>query len=441
MSNNFIDNNVIQKSNYLISCKYKGSLLENQIITLGLGRITEKDGQPYACVLVKELKEITNNYGKNIYRDAKRVTKSMVNHSIIIEDGDTADLDVEQGKILAMSFITNANYTNGKIEMWFNRVLSPVTIDLKRNFTSLEKSILMSFKKDYTFRIYELFRKEIHKMTEKKKQINVNYPLNEFKAIIGIIDLNNTEVKLAIEKGKSFDYIAEHVKVDKQFKRWQDFKVKVLDVANEEMKAISDIYFEYEPIKSGRGGKVVSIDFTIFKRETVIDISNKQRLIDELDSKYEEQCSLFEYNEKVSELIEYVGGIVSETQAYDLLQTAEYNLELIKECHDYSKTQKIINNYMSWMKSAIARGGYKETKPIVMIEGSVEQGEKVTNIMNDYNETKEDTSKAAWENVVKKKPDFKEFLAYYDIDEELLELTKTSEECIKLYVDWKLKRG
>lgn len=62
---------------------------------------------------------------------------------------------------------------------------------------------------------------------------------------------------------------------DNEYTRWDSFKVKVLDGCQQALKEITDISYTYEKGKSGKGGKWLSIIFTIHKNEP----TNKQMSI------------------------------------------------------------------------------------------------------------------------------------------------------------------
>ena len=51
----------------------------------------------------------------------------------------------------------------------------------------------------------------------------------------------------------------------KEYPLFANFKVKVLNIAERELKAKSDFYFEYKTIKTGRA--ITDIEFTVIEKE------------------------------------------------------------------------------------------------------------------------------------------------------------------------------
>lgn len=427
------NNNIIKKSNFLISAKYKATIMENKIIAIAMGKLIVKDNVPFASLTVSELKKYLNvdSVDRNIYRDVKRAVKALVSHPIILEDQvfDVQNDESVSGRIHALSFITNAVYENGRIDIWFNKEFNNYMFNLKNNFTLFELQVMMKFTKDYTFRLYELLRKEVYRI-KGNSCIKISYTLAELKCLIGIVDINRSDVRIAIERGKSWEYIVDDMKTERTFVKWGELERKVIKVAQKEIQELSDIRFEYTPIKRGRGGKVVGIDFYIHK-----NVEN-DLVATTIEGNDYIQLSLDDYNVQIDELYKAFNGVFTKEQIKDLLKISEFNSEIIKEAYECSLKQKYIDNLMGWIKAYIKNGGYTN-KAIVVSNGSVEQGERIQEVLEDYTNNKDQYSFIAW-NKIKTSTDFKFFTDHYDIDLELLELTREPRECIKLYVDWKL---
>ena len=67
---------------------------------------------------------------------------------------------------------------------------------------------------------------------------------------------------------------------DAPFEDWRNFRRKVLEVAKKELEEseYSEICFDYEPVKSGKGGKVTGIRFFVKKNPKCIHHSDLQRM-------------------------------------------------------------------------------------------------------------------------------------------------------------------
>jgi plasmid replication initiation protein len=90
----------------------------------------------------------------------------------------------------------------------------------------------------------------------------------------------------------------------KQYPEWRDFKRDVLDVCQKALSEHTDIKFSYEPIKRGKGGKVVAIKFDIQKNAQYVDQFSLDEYIDlhamaESDTESKEtQCESDQFEEQ-----------------------------------------------------------------------------------------------------------------------------------------------
>lgn len=66
----------------------------------------------------------------------------------------------------------------------------------------------------------------------------------------------------------------------KQYLDWRNFKRSVLDVCQKELSEHTDVNFTYEPIKRGKGGKVVAIKFNVQKNTDFVDQFSLGEFID-----------------------------------------------------------------------------------------------------------------------------------------------------------------
>ena len=66
-----------------------------------------------------------------------------------------------------------------------------------------------------------------------------------------------------------------------EYDRWERFRVRVLDSCQKALKETTDICFTYERGRVGKGGKWLTIIFTIFKNENYIDQLTLEEFIEE----------------------------------------------------------------------------------------------------------------------------------------------------------------
>jgi len=116
------------------------------------------------------------------------------------------------------------------VKVKINIDVAKYLLDLNEGFTRHDAEIAFKTRSIYTARIYQF----ISRYKDKEQYV---MPLNEFKSWLGIED---------------------------KYEAYYDLKKKVLDVACNELKKISDLYFDYETKKKGK-----TVTHIIFKIKTL----------------------------------------------------------------------------------------------------------------------------------------------------------------------------
>ena len=261
----------LMKSNLLIGAKYKASLMELRVTYAALfmlqnNKYKEEPDGFYVSMYPAELKKFLGLEGHSIYDTLDPVAKSMTNRSIGFSDPVTKTFDY-------INLISRAKYENGVFTVKFNKDMQDYIIDLKSNFTNLNRLTMMSFSSAYSFRLYELLKQQCFYPNsyqgERNNIFSYNVGLSELKFNLGVINAELDEVRKILSNGNKPDYErAEEKSPEKitSYGNWSNFRAKCLDVAVTEINTLKecDIYVEYNPIRVGRGGKVKGIDFTIY---------------------------------------------------------------------------------------------------------------------------------------------------------------------------------
>ena len=242
--------NLIVKHNDFIEAKYNLTLTELKIIAK-LYSMIKKDDDDFkvykftANELMEDLK-LNNNYD-----DLKEAIRKLLTRLIIIR--------TEQA-VLATTFLSSAEYfKNTTIELSFDKKLKPYLLQLKNNFTMYQFENVIALSSVYAIRIYELC-KQYQKIKER---------------IIEIEDLK------------------EILEIKKKYKKYNDFKKYVLEIAKREINEKTDINISFEEIKTGR--KVSAIRFLISAKKEIKAIKNKEIIenIEEVKEYPEEVLELF----------------------------------------------------------------------------------------------------------------------------------------------------
>lgn len=296
---------IMVKSNYIIEASYKLSLQEQRLIYLLTAKINKSDTyfKPYKFTR----SEVSNILSKHnlTFSELSNYIDNLRNKELVI---------IKENSILKAKWLSSAEYfTDGSFELCFDDKLKPYLLQLKDRFTKLSLDKIITFNSSYSCRIYELL-----KQYENIKVRTAN-----------ICDLRNMFC------------IGEE-----EYKRYNDFKRKVILQAQKEINTGSDISFAFEELKTGR--KVTAIKFTIK--------SNFQNLSPEEKSKV--TIVNLEYEDKVRDIIKStIGKEISLKSAGEIYKNASLHkdygsnpLKLIEEISEYSKTQNIGRGIVGWFK-------------------------------------------------------------------------------------------
>lgn len=428
----------VRKSNDFISAKYKSSLLENQVMAIALTRIevnsNDKDSPLEARLYPGEIKKLVSDPA-HIYRDLKKLAKTITGHTMFLEDG--------KGNFKAFAVVPNADYIDGVFVIKFNNELRDHVLGLEKNYTTLELSVMTDFKKNASFRLYEVLKKEAYKIPNgKDNYTQIEYNISELRFIIGLANSDDQSVKNAMASMKSIDWDELYEKLDKKDKKyeeWRDFQRRILIPAKEELEEKSDIRFEYEPVKEGR--KTKRILFTIYR-----NIPKNPEIIDERQALFEATTKPnrqleMPYDLYVELYDEYVGHNQLSKEDIDLLfKKAGGEAEKVRNAIELADKQPSIDNYMGWLIKCI-ENDYQATE---VIEGSYEDAQDVKAVLNSYEALKESgiPQAKAWARIKGKDDysDFIEFVILNGISEEQLEVIYSTEELVKMYTDYKMGR-
>lgn len=427
-----LDNLSYKKSNLLITAKYNSSLLENKIIAVALTRIeldtTTRDGSLQARLYPRELKALIGD-DTNIYRELKKVAKTITGHSMLIEDG--------YGNFKAFSMVPNAEYQDGVFVIKFNSELQQ-HIFVEKNYTNLELSIMTSFRKNAAFRIYELLKKDVYKIQKITDKIQVGYRVSELKFMIGLANNNNDKIKEAMNNKREsidWDYLYEKLpSSEKKYEDWKEFRRRILIPAQKELEESSDIKFDFEAIKEGR--YIKRIIFTISKNvpQNKDIILEKKRILDGDIISEQLELPMIMHQDFYEE---YVGhnGLTKEDIDLLIFKT-DGDEELLRNYIKMADKIRHINNYVGWLIRAIE----DKYEYVEVLDGSAEKAKEVRDFMDDFEKNKIQIEEQAWGKITTKDDfnDFLDALEILDINIQMLEVIYTPKELIGFYCNWKL---
>lgn len=228
MKNKKNDLELIVQSNSLIEAHYKLSPFAQLLLRRMISMIKPNDThfeKYYYRISVDDIAELTGRNIDGIYEDVKRASRQLLRATISIPKS--------QKQWLSTTWLASIEYHGGEgwFEFEFSTKLEKELLKLKKEFTQYYLKNISELNSQYSIRIYEIL----------KQYLKVNFRRVELKELRRMMGIE-----------------------DKKYKRFNDFRRKVLDKAEEEVCEKTDLCFKWKPLKTGR--KITSIEFYIYKK-------------------------------------------------------------------------------------------------------------------------------------------------------------------------------
>lgn len=241
-------NLVVVQSNKLIEAHYKQeyTIQEQRTVLWLVGRVHKED---YIYHRKNELKTITisaSEYANlmdipvsHVYRDAKKIGKSLMDKVLAIEDAESKSW-------LLVHWVSSMEYKNGVISVDIHPRLIPYLIDLQDKFTSFKLENILYLNSAHAIKLYQI-------LSQYKVSGERTITLDDLRLMFGISEM-------------------------KTYERYNAIKEKILEISQREINAKTDITFSYKADKDGR--KVTSITFKITSKpkEKTINLNKKIEL-------------------------------------------------------------------------------------------------------------------------------------------------------------------
>ena len=374
-------NENLMKSNLLIGAKYKASLNELRMTYTALYAIQNGDYREeadgiYVTFSGSEIKRLIGSRGNGIYDALKSVAQGMTSRSMGYSNPETNEFDY-------ITLITRATYKGGVFQVKFNSDVKRYILNLKGDFTNLNRLTMMSFQSAYSFRLYELLKKQCYypkSYTGPRNNIfEIKINLAELKFEMGVANAELESVK-KILTGETPDYEKALEKAEmspdhiSSYSQWNSFKKRCLNIAVEEISepGKTDLHVEYSTEQSGRGGKVTAVIFivTLKQNQNKHQDADNSNVIDVDQLQRESVCKLSDSERKsfhVMVLNELDNEDLSMKDARIISETAAYDMDRIKKAVKVAQASSTdIKNYVGFLIKAI-EDDYEEP---VMVKGS-----------------------------------------------------------------------
>jgi plasmid replication initiation protein len=217
---------IVTQANGLVTARYTLPLAEQRLILTMIARIQpdDEDFKPYR-ISVGDLAEFIGVARGSAYLECKKITENLLKRVLSIEEPDG---------LLQVNWVSSAKYIDGTgmVNLSFDPLLKPYLLKLQGNFTSCKLEMLLSFKSQYTMRMYNVLKQ--YEWRKKEQEIEIEL----LREMLGLHKDQHTE--------------------------YSNFKKNILKPVQKELAEKADLTFEFNEIKYGRS--VGAINFRIFSK-------------------------------------------------------------------------------------------------------------------------------------------------------------------------------
>ena len=214
--------------NNFIEASYKCNPVEKKILNLAILKANRREfpekPNPLLTYVVKvSRKDLLDVAGLDTDKDFRHILKACksLNEKVLIF------VDENGKEFKTSSFITESGLKGGELKLGFYGRVVPFFNKLKKRFTSYDLLQTKQFTGKYTIRFYEFI----------KQYENIG------------------------KRDMKIETLRKMFQLEDKYKNFTDFKRRVLDSAQTELKEKSELYFDYKQNKTGRN--ITSITLTI----------------------------------------------------------------------------------------------------------------------------------------------------------------------------------
>ena len=226
----------ITKSNAIVNASYRFSLNELRILLYGLSHIDPRsdDFPMFHRVRVKDLADFYDIGEKERGSFYDNIKEALITR---FWEREFSYYDENRGEVVKRTFLIEVAYgrKDGSLAYEYNPKIKKELQKLSKRFTSYFLSNVAGMKSAYAVRIYEIAVMCLN--ASKKPKTTFSRTVEDLKHALGISD---------------------------KYKRFCDFKPRVLEAAKRDINRHSDIRMSYKVVKRGRSPH--EIEFTVSRK-------------------------------------------------------------------------------------------------------------------------------------------------------------------------------
>ncbi len=372
------------KDNNLISSKSEMTLIGRKVFDACIMHVQtrkDKDGDTeiYAELSGQELQAfLGKRYGSQYDTIKQLLTRKRASSAPSLLDWKIIVCNDEKEEIEVSNIITDGRFKNGSLKVIFNKSVKDRLIGYKNNYTMLDRTIISGFTSNYSYQLYQIFKKTIDReraITKEAGPFELDFDLVDLKVQLGVVAADTDNILYKAVTDNSVVTYDEIEKIDdkelvKKLQEYGDFRRYAIETAKKEINKISDITMDYEKMTKGRGGKGVGFKFFIKYKEQVnpSDESSVQ----------EKEVDLFDFIDEMREVFSDISLPTKDMKA--IAEASDFDMQKIKTAYCVMKSIKGgVDNPTGFLIKAI-KENYKAPS-------SVQKG-KGKNAFNDFPQNK-----------------------------------------------------
>jgi len=244
---------LVVRHNDLIESKHRLSIPERRFMLWLVSQINKDDEEfkPYRLSVSDFIEFAGLEENASYYRRISDITDSLSKRTLVIKD-EQAEEDTYTPWFLQIKYKWGEGYINAML----NPALAPYLLDLQSSYTAITLEYALLLKSSYSGRIYDLL-KQYERIGERTIMI---------------------------------DDLRDMLEIGTKYKKYKDFRIRVIEASQKEINEKTDISFSWEGIKQGR--KYAAISFSIWKEAPAVSLDNREESQHKAQQLYKTLCNL-----------------------------------------------------------------------------------------------------------------------------------------------------
>ena len=142
---------------------------------------------------------------------------------------------------------------------------------------------------------------------------------------------------------------------EKEYPRWNNFRARVLDACQKALKEKTDIAYSYEPyVKSGRGGKITALRFTITKNADYKCQLNLDEFLgaETLERIKRESAAQGQKQQPAPDIsaLDFIQEQITDKDKLSVLEDAKGDVEIVKKAYEMPRPKDGVESLTAWLR-------------------------------------------------------------------------------------------